>query len=789
MIAQAQPPRNPPTPGEPPLRLRGRADLAVRRQVYQGCTSWVIKDPLSLRYFRLREEEYAVLAWLDGRRSLANIKRAYDARFSPRRIEAGDLWQYIVSLHQSGLVIADAPGQGEQLRKRRDERSRKERWSKLANLLAIRFRGIDPTRLLNLLYPAVRWMFSPVAVAGCLLLALSALLLVLVEFQVFQSRLPAFQQFFSLGNSLWLLAAMAFAKVLHEFGHGLTCRHYRGECHELGVMLLVFTPCLYCNVSDSWLLPNKWQRIAIAAAGMYVEVVLAAICTFLWWFSQEGLFNHLCLNLMLVCSVSTIVFNANPLLRFDGYYILADLVEIPNLRSKASRVLTRGLGRWCLGIESPHDPLLPTQRPGFFVFYSLAAVAYRWIITFSILYFLMNVFEPYGLQPLGHLLIACSLVGLVGVPLWRLGQYFQTPGRLEQVKRANLLTTLALLGGIAAVVAGVPFPHRVNCDFALEPHEAEPVYVQTAGQLQQVFVQPGQSVSAGQPLASLVNLDGRLGVFTPVADGDSGTDNTEAVIAALRKELTRLENENAALRRQLAEVEAARKRSPDDFASAVAHTLDTLQHKLAQTTNPVSRFAVREVAIDAQVTVDVSPLGTLEYRFVRPEDNIDPSKLSRIRLDLVPLPREDAGLSIGPEFSPYAGVEDIIGVGETWRGALNRQQIYTINDLLVAGSRLKSSAELAALVGVDRTRLAEWIGHAELLSVRAIDPRAADVLWAVGIRDLATLAGASAEEVAAKYNDEVARRAQKNLAPIDAAQARAWIEAAIKYNGRPREGT
>ncbi|MBP6491169.1 MAG: DUF4332 domain-containing protein, partial [Thauera sp.] len=237
--------------------------------------------------------------------------------------------------------------------------------------------------------------------------------------------------------------------------------------------------------------------------------------------------------------------------------------------------------------------------------------------------------------------------------------------------------------------------------------------------------------------SSLVNLDGRLGVFTPVADGDSGADNTEAVIAAMRKELSRLESENAALRRQLAEVEAARKRSPDDFASAVAHTLDTLQNKLAQTTNPVSRFAVREVAIDAQVTVDVSPLGTLEYRFVRPEDDIDPSKLSRIRLDLVPLPREDAGLSTGPEFSPYAGVEDIIGVGETWRGALNRQQIYTINDLLVAGSRLKSSAELSALVGIDRERLAEWIGHAELLSVRAIDPRAADVLWAVGIRALA----------------------------------------------------
>lgn len=289
-------------------------------------------------------------------------------------------------------------------------------------------------------------------------------------------------------------------------------------------------------------------------------------------------------------------------------------------------------------------------------------------------------------------------------------------------------------------------------------------------------------------ISSLVNLEGKLGVFTPVAEDGSGADNAEAAIAALRKELVRLESENAALRRQLAEVEAARKRSPDDFASAVAHTLDTLQHKLAQTTNPVSRFAVREVAIDAQVTVDVSPLGTLEYRFVRPEDDIDPSKLSRIRLDLVPLPREDAGLSAGPEFSPWAGVEDIVGVGETWRGALNRQQIFTIADLLVAGSRLKSSAELAALVGVDRQSLAEWMGHAELLSVRTIDPRAADVLWTVGIRSLETLAAAATGEILEKYNAEVARRGHKSLAPIDAAQAASWIEAAKKYHGRPREG-
>ena len=492
---------------ERPLALRMRADLDIRRQSYQGTTSWVVKDPLALRYFRFREEEFAVLGWLDGARSLQQIQREFEQRFLPQRMDLHELWQFIATLHQSGLVIAEAPGQGAQLLKRHQQHRAKERWGKWANVLAIRFRGVDPTRVLSLLLPAVRWMFHPAAAVACLVLILAAALLVTVEFQVFTSRLPAFHQFFSLGNSLWLVAAMVFAKVLHELGHGLSCKYYGGECHEIGLMFLVFTPCLYCNVSDSWLLPNKWHRVVIAAAGMYVELVLAAICTFLWWFSREGLFNHLCLNLMFVCSVSTLLFNANPLLRFDGYYILADLAEIPNLRSKASQVLARGLARRCLGIESQTDPLLPGQRRWFFGLYAVAAVVYRWLITFSILFFLLKVFEPYDLQPLGHVLILISLVGLVGVPLWRLGKYFSVPGRLEQVKRPNVLNTLAILGLAMAALGLIPFPHRVGCELLIEPHDAEPIYVQTAGLLREVQVRPGQRVQPGQPLAELINLD------------------------------------------------------------------------------------------------------------------------------------------------------------------------------------------------------------------------------------------------------------------------------------------
>ena len=113
-------------------------------------------------------------------------------------------------------------------------------------------------------------------------------MLVLVEFETFRSKLPEFHQFFSLYNAFLLTVTLAFTKVLHEFGHGLSCKHFGGECHEMGVMILVLTPCLYCNVSDSWMLPNKWHRAAIGAAGMYVELVMASICTFIWWFSRAG---------------------------------------------------------------------------------------------------------------------------------------------------------------------------------------------------------------------------------------------------------------------------------------------------------------------------------------------------------------------------------------------------------------------------------------------------------------------------------------------------------------------
>ncbi len=494
------------------LSIRMRPDLVAQRQHYLGRTYWVLKDPIGLNYFRFQEEEYAILQMLDGQTSLDEIKERFEADFPPQKITLEELQQFLGTLHRSGLVVANAAGQGRELRKRRDERKHKELRAALTNILCIRFKGIDPERLLTWLYPRVRWFFSPITFLLCILMALTALTLVIVEFDVFRAKLPDFYQFFSIHNAFLLACVLGVTKIFHEFGHGLMCKHFGGECHEMGVMVLVLTPCLYCNVSDSWMLPNKWHRAAIGAAGIYVEVMLSAVCTFLWWFSAPGMFHNLCLNVMFISSATTIIFNANPLLRYDGYYVLADLVEIPNLRQKASSILNRKLGQWLLGIKPPEDPFLPQRNQIFFALYSVAAAVYRWVVALSICWFLYQLFDSYDLKIVGQLVVLMSLYGLLIMPLYQLGKFFYVPGRLEQVKKPHFYTSLSVLSVLLLAVIFLPLPHSIICTLEIQARDAASVYVDVAGQLVERDVVAGQQVVKDQFLARLHSTETDLAV-------------------------------------------------------------------------------------------------------------------------------------------------------------------------------------------------------------------------------------------------------------------------------------
>jgi len=496
-----------------PMRLMPRPDLVAERHAYRGRPYWVVKDPVALKYYRFEEEEYFLLRNLDGRTGLEEIRDAFEDRFAPQKITLPELRRFLSRLHQSALVLSLAPGQGNRLADRSAMGTRRRRLASLHSVLSLRIPLFDANALLGALLHPLGWLFSRRAVPLVCCAAMLAGLFVLAEFNAIRDRLPSFHAFFGPGNWVWLAAALGFTKVWHELGHGLSCRRLGAECREMGVMFLVFTPCLYCNVSDSWMLPNKWHRAAIGAAGMYAELILAAACVPLFWFTQPGVAHYLALNVVFVSSVSTLIFNINPLLRYDGYYILSDLVEIPNLRAVASRSLHAKAGAWFLGLPEPAGSMGAVEARAWLACFAMASAAYRWFVTISVLWFLVRVLEPYGLKALGALFAVGAVHGLVVDPLRRLARFLASPGRAARVHRWRLTLSVGAGVGLVATAAFLPVPHYVRCGVVVQPRDAEAVYAPVPGSVVRLDARPGDTVRSGQLLARLDSVDVELAVF------------------------------------------------------------------------------------------------------------------------------------------------------------------------------------------------------------------------------------------------------------------------------------
>jgi len=488
-----------------PLQLLGRRDLIAEPIQFRGTRYWSVKDPLSLRYYQLCDEELFILQQVDGASSFADLKRRFESRFEPRKLESHELQAFLGTLHREGLLTSSAAGQGEQLLERYERAQRREKLQTLSNVLAIRFRGVNPEPFLRVIYPRIRWMFSQWAIVASLLFVVAAFSSLFVYAETLVERLPRLHSFLSLENIVAMAVILGLCKILHELGHALTCKHFGGRCHELGVMLLVFTPCLYCNVSDAWMMQSKWKRIAISAAGIYVELLLASVCTFLWWFSQPGVFNSICLNVMFVCSASTILFNGNPLLRYDGYFILADLVELPNLREQSQNYYRQIVAR-CLGIEPRESWTVARRHRKWLVVYGLASTIYRWILVAGILFVIYRTLEPYQLQSIAQVFGIFVLGGMLVAPLWQMVRMVAEPhaGRRGRRWRAASIG-IAIVGGIV-LLGMLPVSRHVTAPVIIEPADAARVHVTVPGRLAQT-ASIGQAVAEGDVIARLTNAE------------------------------------------------------------------------------------------------------------------------------------------------------------------------------------------------------------------------------------------------------------------------------------------
>ncbi|MFM8251742.1 MAG: efflux RND transporter periplasmic adaptor subunit [Planctomycetota bacterium] len=488
---------------EPPVRLRWRGDLVSESRWTDGRRRWVVHDPLARRYFLFQQEEFYLATLLDGVRGMGAIGREFTREFPLLKFDARRCQLFFGRLHRDGLVLSDVPGQAA-VWSGRQQKSRRSRWlAAPGSILACRLPGWNPDGFLDRLYPWVSWFFSVGGVVAGLLLMLVALLLLAGHWSELPARMPTMESLFAPQQWAILAIILALTKVGHELGHALTCKHFGGRCSEMGVMFLVFTPCLYCDVGDAWLIPGRWRRAAVAAAGVYVELLIAAGAVLCWWYCRSPWWQNVWFLVVTVCGVSTLVFNANPLLRYDGYFILADFLDLPNLWLRArEQVLWLGK-RLVFSRLEPSEVVEP--HPWFMAVYGLSATVYRWFVFAACLAFILQVTRRWELSVLGPMVCVTSGVGMVVPGIRGLYTFFSYPHWQRSLTWSRLGWLAGLATGLGLLIAYLPLPYRVSAAALVQIQDAQPVYVTVPGTLQEAVV-PGTRVTAGETIARLENL-------------------------------------------------------------------------------------------------------------------------------------------------------------------------------------------------------------------------------------------------------------------------------------------
>jgi len=525
---------------EPAITWRLRSDLQIQAaDSGADASTWTIKDPLRLTYFSAEAEEMAFLKLLDGTNSLNQVLRLLGSLFPDTDFSADNLRQFLVSAVNGGLLCACVPGHSQRLNAIR-KRQNSHAWLRRSlSLLTHRFRGIDPTRILYSLDRLFGWIFN----IRCLILAVSicvfAALIVFTRREQLQSELPGISSLFTAANLPILVLSVLFVKILHEFGHGLTCRHYGGECHELGILIVGIVPLLYCDVSDSWLQQDRRKRMLVAAAGIATELFLAAVFAVLWSISRNGFLHAFFLNVMLVCSLSTILINGNPLLKYDGYYVVSDWFGIPNLATESRAAAIAAVDQIVLGYSN--SPLM--RRSLRFrlamVTFGAASIVYRGLVIVTLLWFMHGTLKTWHLESLTGVLVLSVAAGLAIAAIRGIRERITMTNEIPKRRRRAFLG-LCGLGFIVVCVACVPLPYSLNAPFTLTPGLSSPIFAMEEGEIE-ARVRAGDQVQAGDIIAVFRN-DG-LESLVAHASGEYQVAVTRAnALATLRSKNSEVAN-------------------------------------------------------------------------------------------------------------------------------------------------------------------------------------------------------------------------------------------------------
>ncbi|MEQ8316228.1 MAG: PqqD family peptide modification chaperone [Phycisphaerales bacterium] len=485
-----------------PTTPRLSAHARVVRQHYGPTIAYIVEDPASGQFYRMSESAHFFLGMLDGKTTVDQAWEACNDQLGDAAPTQREVLDLLSRLQLFGLVLGESALDAEMLEQRLAKASRQRTQKRTGRWMFPHVPIVNPEPWLRRHEKICRALFSPVAGVSWAILVSVALVLVFANADRFGDALNSVAQ---LAPSTLITIGLIFLglRIVHELGHAMACKAFGGRSTEIGVILIAYVlPLPYCEASSAWRFARVWPRVCVSLAGVLAETVIAAVCAIYWAIGSDAVLQSVAYQVMLVSGVSTFVFNLNPLLRYDGYYILSDLTGTPNLAQRSREMLKYLIQRYPFGLKGARGPAIRSLGEGWLLaIYGLLATPYRIFVAVAILLVIASKYLTFGVA----LAVAMGAIWLV-YPVLKSAGFVLSDPKLEGHRGRAIAVSLAALALVFGPILLIPLPTPTYAVATVEPARLDGLRTLEEGTLAELLVEPGDRVEEGQLVARLENV-------------------------------------------------------------------------------------------------------------------------------------------------------------------------------------------------------------------------------------------------------------------------------------------
>lgn len=482
------------------LKVRLRKHATVHRHQYRGKTWYVLQDHVTGQFQRFTPQAYQLIGLMDGSRTLQTIWDLACKRLGDEMPTQDEIIQLISQLNRANVIQSDILPDIAELQHRRKEQVSKKRLQQLKSPLSIRIPMLDPEAFLRATLPWVKPLYSWWGAVLWFSLIATGLTLAVVNWEGLTENIS--DRVLALENIFLVALVYPFVKVLHELGHAYAVKRWGGEVHEVGIMLLVLFPVPYVDASAASAFRNKYQRMLVGAAGILVEVMLAAIAMIVWSLAEPGVVRAIAFNVMLIGGFSTVLFNGNPLLRFDAYYVLSDFLEIPNLATRGNAQIGYLVKKYLFAVRDISSNALSTSESIWLASYAIAAYAYRMFVMVAIALFVASQYFV-----VGSFLAIWSIWSTLIMPVMKTASKPVVDPQLRTRRTRVITLSITILATITGALVLVPVPLKTQVEGVLSVPQDAYIRTSVSGFVKALIKESGEPVQQGDAVFSIVSPD------------------------------------------------------------------------------------------------------------------------------------------------------------------------------------------------------------------------------------------------------------------------------------------